>query len=967
MAIIQVLAGQSIQQAINAAKNGDTVLVAPGVYRETLTISGKAITLASEFLTTGDPNAIMTTIIDGGGSLVDSDPDVVRFTDTVPAGAKLIGFTVRNGGDGIKVEGTKVDILNNYITNTIDGINYKLVTTGVSGGTARNNLIENNKDDGVDINQIADVVVEDNIIRKNGNDGIEVRMNSYTGTTILNNIIRNNTISFNNGDGIQLIDYPEVSQRYYRIENNLIEGNRDAGLGLMDNGDSSEDYRAASIPEPIDVIGNTFKNNNHGLTGGDNLVAINNIFINHSRIAMKGVDGNSIAAYNLFWNNGTNIQGSNVDTSTTIFADPLLSLTSELQTGSPAIDKGTALFQWLNRTVLDLTNSSYNGSAPDLGAFESGTTSPQPQGSIGNRIWNDTDGDGIQDAEETGIANVSVKLLNSAQQIIATKATNSNGYYTFNNLLAGSYTVQVDSSTLPSGAEITSDPDATQDGQSVVTLATDETKVNIDFGYKLPAQPPQPKVIEVRINDGVDDAEQSATGAVNLTSTDLELVTDRNNQTVGLRFNGINIQRGVTITNAYIQFKVDEISTDATNLTIHGEASNNAAFFTTATNNISSRAKTTASVAWNPASWNTVGAAGVDQRTSNIASVIQEIINRPGWESGNSIATIITGTGKRVAKAYNGDIAGAPLLHIEYSDQPPPILASIGDRIWNDLDSDGIQDVGESGIAGVKVKLLNSSNQEITTKVTDSDGKYLFDNLQAGTYNVEVDTTTLPTGYMLTGDPDAQKDGKSLVNLTAGENNLNQDFGYKLPPSPKVIEVRISSSSDDAEQNLTNGSVNFTSSDLELVNDGVDQLVGLHFVGVNIPQGSKINNAYIQFKVDEASSGATNLTIRGQDADTAATFTTTSGNISSRVLTDASVIWNPVAWTTVGAAGVDQRTPNLAAVIQEIVNRQGWSSGNSIATIISGTGKRTAESYNGDALGAPLLHVEFTPPESSII
>ncbi|MBD2206730.1 right-handed parallel beta-helix repeat-containing protein [Calothrix sp. FACHB-1219] len=669
MAIINVSAGQSIQQAINAAKNGDTIIVAPGVYRETLTISGKAITLASEFLTTGDSNAIMTTIIDGGGSLVDSDPDVVRFTDTVPPGAKLIGFTVRNGGDGIKVEGTKVDILNNYITNTIDGINYKLVSSGVSGGIARNNIIEKNKDDGVDINQVADVVVEDNIIRQNGNDGIEVRMNSYTGTTVLNNIIRRNIISANNGDGIQLIDYPEVSQRYYRIENNLIEGNRDAGLGLMDNGDSSEDYRAASIPEPIDVIGNTFKNNNHGLTGGDNLVAINNIFINHTRIAMKGVDGNSIAAYNLFWNNGTNTQGSNVDTSTTIFADPLLSTTSELQTGSPAIDKGTALFQWRGRTVIDLPSSSYKGSAPDLGAFESGSTSqPQPQGSIGNRIWNDTDGDGIQDAEETGIANVSVKLLNSSQQIIATKLTNSNGHYTFNNLSAGTYTVQVDSSTLPSGAQITSDPDATKDGQSVVSLATDETKVNIDFGYKFPLQPPQPKVIEVRVNSSSDDAEQRrTTGSMNLTSTDLELINDSVDQLVGLRFVGVNIPQGAKITNAYIQFKVDEIGSTATNLTIRGEDVDNALTFTTSKNNISSRVTTDAAVVWNPLAWSTVSQAGINQRTANIASVIQEIVDRQGWSSGNSIATIISGTGKRTAESYDGDALGAPLLYVEFT------------------------------------------------------------------------------------------------------------------------------------------------------------------------------------------------------------------------------------------------------------------------------------------------------------
>jgi len=41
------------------------------------------------------------------------------------------------------------------------------------------------------------------------------------------------------------------------------------------------------------------------------------------------------------------------------------------------------------------------------------------------------------------------------------------------------------------------------------------------------------------------------------------------------------------------------------------------------------------------------------------------------------------------------------------------------------------------------------------------------------------------------------------------------------------------------------------------------------------------------------------------------------------------------------------------------VNRSGWVSGNSLVLIITGTGTRTAESYNGDAAGAPLLHVEY--------
>jgi hypothetical protein len=99
--------------------------------------------------------------------------------------------------------------------------------------------------------------------------------------------------------------------------------------------------------------------------------------------------------------------------------------------------------------------------------------------------------------------------------------------------------------------------------------------------------------------------------------------------------------------------------------------------------------------------------------------------------------------------------------------------------------------------------------------------------------------------------------------------------------------------------------------------------------------------------------------IEGENVDDAEGFIAASGNISSRSRTLAAVPWSPVPWTIVGEAGPDQRTPNIASVIQEIVNRPGWASGNSLVVIITGTGERTAESYNGDSAGAPLLHVEY--------
>ncbi|MGB5538984.1 MAG: DNRLRE domain-containing protein, partial [Gammaproteobacteria bacterium] len=178
--------------------------------------------------------------------------------------------------------------------------------------------------------------------------------------------------------------------------------------------------------------------------------------------------------------------------------------------------------------------------------------------------------------------------------------------------------------------------------------------------------------------------------------------------------------------------------------------------------------------------------------------------------------------------------------------------------------------------------------------------------------------------------------------------------------SPTIVEVRVATGNDDAEERVSSGNIDLTSSDLELISDGGNaQLVGMRFTGVAVPNGATISNAWIQFKVDETNTGATNVNIQGETSDSALQFTTTNSNISSRGRTTASIPWAPVSWTTVGEAGPDQRTPDISAVIQEIVNRPGWASGNDMVMIITGSGERTAESYNGDAAGAPLLHIEY--------
>jgi hypothetical protein len=350
----------NITDALNAASNGDTILVAPGTYQETIVIPNKSLVLASRFVETEDTSYIYQTKLDGGGGT-----RVIDIPSSVVSLPTIIGFTIQNANDGIYPQ-AKFNILNCRVINTSDGIDYE----GGSGGLCKFNIFENNSDDGIDLDRDVEIVIEDNIIRNNNDDGIEIRTQPYVGPTI-NVIIRNNKIYGNGEDGIQFIDYNTVSDRLFIIERNLFINNAMVGVGCMSGSNTLENYEGASTPIRMYLFNNTFIGNNYGVTGGDSLVSVNNIFIDHPGIAMKNVDGGSIISYSIYWNNGTDFENSNVDNSNILYSNPDLDSQFQLLESSPAIDAGTASFSWQGETVLDLPSNGYNGTAPDLGVFES--------------------------------------------------------------------------------------------------------------------------------------------------------------------------------------------------------------------------------------------------------------------------------------------------------------------------------------------------------------------------------------------------------------------------------------------------------------------------------------------------------------------------------------------------------------------------------------------------------------------
>ena len=589
--------------------------------------------------------------------------------------------------------------------------------------------------------------------------------------------------------------------------------------------------------------------------------------------------------------------------------------------------------------------------------------------------------------------------------------------------------------------------------------------------------------ISVRINSANDDYEeflkasgsqtQSKTiGGMDAGSSDLEFGAESSGndpQMVGLRFNTINIPKGSLITGAYIQFKVDAINKNSDPCIVHIKVQDSDSAETFSSNNfdLTKRSKLSDSVTWSVSgnSWKTVGAATPEQRTTNISSLIQNIVNRNGWKSNNSIALFLYGSGTREVESYDGDAPGAPLLVVNFV-APQTIMkriSSADDDMEEWIAAKGGQtqsktvgalDAGSSDLefgteasgndpqmVGMRFTGINIPKGSEITKAyiqftvdaisknndpckviirgenTDSASTFVSSisknisarnkTIDSATWSVTgsswgtigaatQDQRTSDISKIIQSIIDRQgwKTGNPLCLLMTGTGTREvESFDGDAPKAPllvleylpvKTLNIRVATAEDDQEewlpaktgqtQSKTVGALDAGSSDLELGGEdkGNDpQMVGIKFNKINIPQGAQVKNAYIQFAVDAISKNTDPcvLTIKAEDTDSALAYDATKTyNISTRKYTTDSIRWTVggSTWSTVGSATADQRTPNIAALINKITSRPGWKSGNSFAVSIVGTGTREVESYDGDAPKAPLLVLEYYAGATSV-
>ena len=156
------------------------------------------------------------------------------------------------------------------------------------------------------------------------------------------------------------------------------------------------------------------------------------------------------------------------------------------------------------------------------------------------------------------------------------------------------------------------------------------------------------------------------------------------------------------------------------------------------------------------------------------------------------------------------------------------------------------------------------------------------------------------------------------------------------------------------------GQTPISSDDVEQINNEIDKLydddldtgwegdefnvatVGMRFREVNVPQGAIIDSAFIEVFAHEDEGDPAFITIWGQDSDDTETFNDTD-LVTDRPATDATVRWE---CTEEWFIWQKYRTPNFATVVQEIVDRDGWTPGNSMVFVLEGEDQGASDEDN---------------------
>ncbi len=285
---------------------------------------------------------------------------------------------------------------------------------------------------------------------------------------------------------------------------------------------------------------------------------------------------------------------------------------------------------------------------------------------------------------------------------------------------------------------------------------------------------------------------------------------------------------------------------------------------------------------------------------------------------------------------------------------------SLGNEPHNLILADGIH--GGTVVNGLLANLvINKLNEALGINMIEfSDNELLINaGISLATPTPTLPPTSTPT-IMPTSTPIPTATPTlipTVIPLPTNTPILTPTVIVTPTPMSGIVIAQIASSSDDANQ--INNSIDLNASALWLGNANGVSRTGLRFVNLDIPRGATITSARVEVYSAQNQWMSMSYSMKGENVGNSATFAT-SNLISSRLLTNAGINhssnmkWSSNTW---------YQLDNVSNVIQEIVDRPDWQSGNSMTIILQGTGgnwaRKFIKSYESGAMLAPRLVISY--------
>lgn len=462
---------------------------------------------------------------------------------------------------------------------------------------------------------------------------------------------------------------------------------------------------------------------------------------------------------------------------------------------SPGAVCGTCDNQTTTALVIDLATD--DGANFDYTNVDFGYDIPAV---VFGSLWDDADGDGVEDPGEGPLVGVTVELDDGVCTLgvnCATAVTDANGDYRFEDVAAGTYTVVVDTTTGPIGTGTwnqTFDPDEAapcvtcDDTRSSFTVLAGNVYGTYDFAYQ-----------EVGLSDIGDT-----------------LYADWDGD--GVQDSGEEVIENVTI-YLYEDENGDGIR-DCGSDNICGTSDDvDALRATTVTGADGTGCGGTGNYCFTnlPAGDWIVVVDETDPDFTGAYTVLSQT------QDPDEVGLCSTCDGS--ASVTTDGTTDVATVDMGYQ---PTGFSSIGDLVWNDADGDGLVGAGEAGLVNVSVTLYEDSNNDglidagdalVASTVTDSNGNYAFYSLPAGNYLVDVDegSASIPqdsygNSYVLSGGSDPAD-----VTLGANETYVDADFGFG--PGGTIGDIVFRDDNGDGDQSVSEPGINNVTVALFLDND----------------------------------------------------------------------------------------------------------------------------------------------------